>query len=144
MSGKFVQGASMLPESSAYVEAYGLVQPQDNNYLERTYGIFNKLKRISGRASRSAKLLVINSPDKPWAIALADGNVVLSAGSLNIVYGENDLETGDAWMAFVLGHELAHLANRDMWHHQMHLVHNIKYVLQYPQLFHYLGRIVSN
>ena len=110
----------MLPESSAYVEAYGIVQPQDNNYLERTHGIFNKLKRISGRASQSAKLLVINSPDKPWAIALADGNVVLSAGSLNIVYGENDLETGDAWMAFVLGHELAHLANRDMWHHQMH------------------------
>jgi len=72
------------------------------------------------RTVLTAKLLVINSPGKPWAIALGDGNIVLSAGALDIIYGQGDMVTGDAWMAFVLGHELAHLANRDMWHHQMH------------------------
>ena len=112
--------AAMLAESSAYVEAYGLAQKQDSPHLKRTEEIFEHIKLISGRSARSAKLLIIRSSGKPWAIALGDGNIVLSAGALDIIYSHKDVETGDAWMAFVLGHEIAHLANRDMWHHQMH------------------------
>jgi len=89
---KITLAAGVLAESSAYVEAYSLVQSESSTHLQRTQKIFENLKRISGRTSRSAKLLVINSPGKPWAIALGDGNIVLSAGALEIIYGQKDLE----------------------------------------------------
>jgi len=70
--------------------------------------------------SSGAQLVLVPSNTKPWAVALADDNIVLSVGAVNLIYSSDSLDVGDAWMAFVLGHEVAHLKNSDLWHHKVH------------------------
>ncbi len=41
---------------------------------------------------------------------------MLSTKTLEICYKQTFLEIGDARMAFVLGHELGHMAEDDYWH----------------------------
>ncbi len=105
--------------TSFYLDTYGLADPSTNKRVSRAQGIFQKLKKVAGKSVSSAKLIIVNSKTSPWAVALADGNVVLSAGGLDIIYDDYDHQVGDARLAFVLGHELAHLSNRDLWHHQV-------------------------
>jgi len=112
--------AAVSAQAAIYVDIYGVVDPQsDRNYL-RVENIFRALKRVSGLESSGAELIIVASNTKPWAIALADGNVVLSAGAVDIIYSTGNPDTSDAWMAFVLGHEIAHLKNADLWHHKVH------------------------
>ena len=41
---------------------------------------------------------------------------MLSTKTLEISYKQTLLEIGDSRMAFVLGHELGHMAEDDYWH----------------------------
>ena len=52
----------------------------------------------------------------PLAAALPDGYIVLSKHAVEILYKNVSSIVGDTRTAFVLGHELAHLANDDHWH----------------------------
>lgn len=106
--------------TSFYVDSYGVVSSETTPYARRAQKIFKKLKRTVGQSVSGAKLVVVNSTGKPWAIALADGNIILSKGSLDVMSLAQTAEQADAWLAFVLGHELAHLANKDLWHHRIH------------------------
>ena len=106
-------------EASRYVDAYGVVDPRTVPEAARAERIFERLRRASGRAVPGARLVVVDSDDRPWAIALADDSVILSRGALDIVYRDGDVERGDAELAFVLGHELAHLGAGDLWHRTM-------------------------
>ena len=101
--------------ASFYVDTFGTVDRELSPYVSRAHRIFDNLKRASSVNTFSARLVIIDAEGKPWAIALADGNVVLSHGALEIIYQSVEPETGDAWLAFVLGHELAHLGSRDLW-----------------------------
>jgi len=47
----------------------------------------------------------------PWAIALPDGYIIIASQTLDICYKNVSKEIGDTRIAFILGHELAHLAN---------------------------------
>lgn len=111
--------AGVEAHTSFYLDAYGPANPSENKRVEQAQIIFNRLKKTAGQSVSSARLIVINSSSNPWAVALADGNVVLSEGALNIIYEGFETRVGDARLAFVLGHELAHLANRDLWHHRV-------------------------
>lgn len=112
--------AAVTAQAATYVDIYGVVNPESNGNYQRVESIFRSLKRVSGLDSSGAELIIVASNTKPWAIALGDGNVVLSAGAVDIIYSTGNLETSDAWMAFVLGHEIAHLKNADLWHHKVH------------------------
>ncbi len=101
--------------ASFYIATFGRVDRQQNPLAERAHGVFENLKRVAGSASATAELVLIDTASKPWAIALTDGNVVLSRGALEIIYTAGAAERGDAWLAFALGHELAHLGSRDLW-----------------------------
>jgi tetratricopeptide (TPR) repeat protein len=50
------------------------------------------------------------------ALALDDQTVVLSSAGLELCYRDVPPEVGDARLAFVLGHELAHVSSNDFWH----------------------------
>lgn len=100
-------------QAATYIELYGLVNPQSNPHYNRVVKIFEKIKRVSKLASSSAELVMVNSDGYPWAIALQDGNIVLSAGAVELIYSASTLEISDAWMSFVIGHELAHIRNGD-------------------------------
>lgn len=90
--------------------------------MARAYAIF---ERVRAAADRNTKfpvpvLRIVDSPRDPWAIALPDGHIVLSKGAVEIAYRQATPEEGDARLAFVLGHELAHLAKNDFWHQQVY------------------------
>ena len=43
---------------------------------------------------------------------------MLTKGAIEAIYNETDAELGDARIAFVIGHELSHLATDDLFHHR--------------------------
>jgi hypothetical protein len=111
------------PEDSVqyYFDNYGRADTRDK-LVRRVDNIFNKLKLVADkRHHRLPKLAIVegfNSPYDPLAVALPDGHIVLSKYSLNIFYKNASLIEGDSRAAFVLGHELTHLANDDFWHRE--------------------------
>ncbi|RKZ55017.1 MAG: hypothetical protein DRQ99_30565 [Candidatus Parabeggiatoa sp. nov. 3] len=112
-----------LPEDSVqfYLDHYGRADVNDKR-VRRVHHIFEQVKRVADkRHHRLPQLAVVqgfNSPDDPLAIALPDGYIVLSKQALDIIYKNVSLVQGDTRTAFVLGHELAHLANNDAWHRE--------------------------
>lgn len=101
-----------------YIETYGKVASENNPLAARAHGIFDQLKRVTGGSNRSLfQLEVVNSPTDPWAISLPDGHIVLSRGALELCGTLKDVT--DACIAFILGHELAHIANNDFWHQEV-------------------------
>lgn len=101
--------------ASFYVDTFGSIESNSDRLVSRANDIFNRLKSVSGSVTATAKLVVIDTSGRPWALALADGNVILSRGSLAVIYDGVDPSIGDARLAFTLGHELAHLGSRDLW-----------------------------
>ncbi|KPA10820.1 hypothetical protein MHK_008977 [Candidatus Magnetomorum sp. HK-1] len=50
------------------------------------------------------------------ALSFPDGTVVISTGVIDLCYLDVTPKVGDGRLAFILGHELAHLSNNDFWH----------------------------
>lgn len=104
-----------------YIETYGLSDPEHYPQVSRAYRIFSQISQVADKqGKRLPRLQVINSPGDPWAIALPDGYVVLSRRAVEIAYQGVAEAVGDTRLAFVLGHELAHLAKNDFWHQEVY------------------------
>ncbi len=101
-----------------YISKYGYA---DTTLAHRAHQIFEKMKSVADkRKHRFPRLAVIKKSYKksgePLAIALPDGYIVLSQRALEMIYNNVSLSHGDTRLAFVLGHELAHLSNDDFLH----------------------------
>ncbi len=117
---------SELDHASTWVRDYGALSVTDHpddvapQVLSMVRDVFEVFKRVLAaadkRANRFPKLLILREADEPWAICLRDGTVLLTQKAMEFCYQGTDKTTGDARMAFLLGHELAHLANDDYWH----------------------------
>jgi len=111
---------SQIPKAHVahWIEAYGLADPETNPLVKRAYKIFETVRAVADkRGNRLPRLRIVNSDGDPWAIALLDGFIILSKQAVEICYnGVNQEGVGDARMAFVLGHELGHMADDDFWH----------------------------
>ncbi len=108
--------------ASFYINTYGLVDPAQSPLAKRAYQIFERIHQVAeDPIGVTPTLKIINSDGKPWAIALPDGYIILSRAALEICYQGVDENTGDARLAFVLGHELSHLTSNDFWHRKMYL-----------------------
>jgi hypothetical protein len=104
-----------------FIANYGLADPAAHPLVARAYRVFDRVRAAADVAGRrSPRLKVIASLTDPWAQALRDGYVLLSRGAVAICYRAGDPALGDARLAFVLGHELAHLAKDDFWHAEVH------------------------
>lgn len=102
-----------------YIEKYGRVN-LNTPQIERVYRIFNKVRAVADvKHYHLPQLAIIDSTGKPWAVALPDGYIILSKQVINLCYEQADEALGDARIAFILGHELAHLANDDFWHQEI-------------------------
>ncbi|MFO1429621.1 MAG: M48 family metalloprotease [Candidatus Competibacteraceae bacterium] len=100
-----------------YITTYSLADPREQPLVARAYWIFEELRRVAEPpARRQPQLKIVNSPGDPWAIALPDGFIVLSRRAVELAYQGVGQPEGDARLAFILGHELAHLAKDDFWH----------------------------
>ena len=80
---------------------------------KRAQEIYRKLRRITG-VSTQHDLVVVDIRDTPIAQNLKDG-VVLSRQAVKICYQDVPQTEGDARIAFILGHELAHQKLGDHW-----------------------------
>lgn len=112
-------GAPQSPADHAgwWIEHYGVVDAGDDARVRRAGGVF---ERVAAAADKNGKrfpsLVVLQRKAGLFATALPDGTVLLTPDGLELCYAGVAAPTGDARLAFVLGHELSHLARDDFWH----------------------------
>lgn len=107
-------------QAAFYIEKYGRLDSQ-HPQARQAQTIFERVSALADKKlNRWPQLVVIKSPNNhaPLALALADGSIILSQHALNLAFNA-DPTTGHARLAFILGHELAHLANGDFYHHSL-------------------------
>ncbi len=91
----------------------------DDPRVERAHDIFDRVLHAAGRTLGVVPRLFIlkrNPMNIALPIAIPDGWVIISKGTLDICY--RDPVYGDDRLAFVLAHELAHQLKGDFWHMQ--------------------------
>ncbi len=116
----FSVNAKLNSEVAFYVETYGELTASQEPLVAQAQRVFKRVQSVADRNSkRMAKLVVINNNTRAWAIALPAGHIILSRQVLDIVHRGANNELAEARLAFVIGHELAHLANDDFWHHEV-------------------------
>jgi tetratricopeptide (TPR) repeat protein len=92
--------------------------------IEWAFQVFQRLKAAADyTGARIPRLFIINpgGAGKPRAIAIPDGGIIIDTCALDLCYNHTREEEGDRRLAFILGHELAHLANRDFLHQEAFL-----------------------
>ncbi|MCP4106033.1 MAG: M48 family metalloprotease [Desulfobacteraceae bacterium] len=109
-----------LSEQKLHIEwllgIYGELSQEDHPLVLRAGNVFERVVAVADKcASRPPKLLIIRGAGNPWTMCLEDGTVILGQKGMEICYQGVDKATGDSRLAFVLGHELAHLARDDFW-----------------------------
>ncbi|MGD2086896.1 MAG: tetratricopeptide repeat protein [Candidatus Aminicenantes bacterium] len=101
---------------------YMKTKSDDHPLAERARAVFERVKNAADKKeARQAQLFVINAWLKLYAIALRDGRIAINPETLSICYSSVDTDKGDCRLAFILGHELAHLANKDFLHREAFL-----------------------
>ncbi|MEI6213577.1 MAG: M48 family metalloprotease [Desulfuromonadales bacterium] len=85
--------------------------------VTRAHRVFTRVRAAADKtAGRPPKLLILKKSTDLYAAALPDGGIILSKNSLKACYASVSPDKGDSRLAFILGHELAHLANNDFKH----------------------------
>lgn len=90
--------------------------PPSHPLFQSACDIFKRVMAVADkRSARLPELMIIQEAKDPWALCLEDGTVILTQKALEICYQNVDEPTGCARLAFIFGHELAHLAKDDFW-----------------------------
>ncbi|PON12312.1 hypothetical protein C2W62_40255, partial [Candidatus Entotheonella serta] len=96
---------------------YAELTAAEDPRVERAHDIFERVLHAAGRTLGVTPRLFIlkrNPLNIALPIAIPDGWVIISKGTLDICY--RDPVYGDDRLAFVLAHELAHQIKGDFWH----------------------------
>ena len=108
-------------EVDFYIATHGEVRPEQDPQVANAHRVFARVRAVADKNSkRLPRLVVVNSRADPWAIALPSGHVVLSKEAVAICHTQASLAEAEARLAFVMGHELAHLAHDDFWHQEVY------------------------
>jgi tetratricopeptide (TPR) repeat protein len=101
--------------ASWWIATYGLMDPADS-LARRAQEVFRRVGAAADkRSNRLPKLVLLRRPVEPQSKALPDGSVLLNRAAIELCYRGGREAAGDAKLAFVVGHELSHLANDDFW-----------------------------
>ncbi len=93
-----------------YAKTWGKNDPR----VGRTSAIFARLKRAADKGGgRMPRLAIINTRKEAYALALPDGGIIINPTTLDTCFSGVARTEGEARLAFILGHELAHLAHKD-------------------------------
>lgn len=102
---------------SFWIKNHYPVDGKVNPLVDKAKQVFEKVYAAADkRGSSFPRLIVIKEKGDPWALAIKDGSVILTEGALNLCYRGVPEDVGNARLAFLLGHELAHLSKGDFWH----------------------------
>lgn len=95
----------------------GRINPAE---LPHVYQVFEKLRHVSDKhANRWPELLIIRNLPGYQVLALPDGHIIISHEAIRLIYKDVSQKIGNTRLAFMLGHELAHLAEDDFWDSEM-------------------------
>ncbi|MCP5105956.1 MAG: M48 family metalloprotease [bacterium] len=101
-----------------YVKTGGKNDPR----VKRAFAVFERVKNAADKSeARVPRLFIVAQKSKDPAMALPDGGIIIDRSVLDISYGSGERTEGDRRLAFILGHELAHLANDDFMHREAFL-----------------------
>jgi tetratricopeptide (TPR) repeat protein len=101
--------------ASWWIGTYGAMDGS-HPLARRAQDVFRRVAAAADkRGSRLPKLVLLRRPGGPQGFALPDGSVVVTRAALELCYANGLDANGDAKLAFVLGHELSHLATDDFW-----------------------------
>jgi tetratricopeptide (TPR) repeat protein len=91
-------------------------EKMDQDLAKKVRPIFERVRKASDEsANRIPRLILLNENVSPYVFSLNDGSIILCRKVIELCYHQVDKSLGDARLAFVLGHELAHLARDDFW-----------------------------
>lgn len=108
-------------EVAYYIDHYGEVLPETDPQVARAHKVFQQIRAVADKSTkRFPTLTVVNNRKSPWAIALPNGHIVLSMEAVIICHLNASNTEAETRLAFVLGHELAHLAHDDFWHREIY------------------------
>lgn len=100
-----------------YQKVYGSLTHNDHPLVAQAHEVFKRVAAAADKpGDRYPKLLIVPNKRDPWALCLKDGGIVLSQKALEFCYNGVPQPIGASRLAFVLGHEIAHLAKGDFWH----------------------------
>lgn len=99
-----------------WLKTYGPLTGRDARLQATAITIFERVAAAADKsANRQPRLVLLDADADPWALALPDGSILLTRGALVRTLQSAPLERGEARLAFLLGHELSHLAKDDFW-----------------------------
>ncbi len=107
-----------LPGTSAYwIQKYSVLSVQKEPLVVRAERVFHRLNPVMEQETPGkSRLLFVGGEAPPFAVALRDGTIVLSASAIQTCYRDVSMDEGDARLAFVLAHELVHQKKRHYLH----------------------------
>ena len=113
--------ASLVPDPKERVEYwrknYTELNPADDKRVGKAQAIFERVLNAAGsRHGVHPRLLVISEDplNITLPVSIPDGWIIVSKNVLDLCY--KNPRNGDDKLAFVLGHEIAHLLDDDFWH----------------------------
>jgi tetratricopeptide (TPR) repeat protein len=116
-TGTSAGGDSPMDRAGWWVEHFGVIEPHERPELQRAWSIFQRVLAAADKnGKRFPRLVVLRERRGPFALALPDGTVLLTPDAVELCYKDVPRSVGEARLAFLLGHELAHLARDDFWH----------------------------
>lgn len=95
-----------------WIDEYGkLTDPAYSLKIKRIRSIFKKMRKII----LMSHLSILNHAKSP-SLCIRSGHIIITKKAIDICYNTPDMLSGDSRMAFVIGHEMAHLKNGDFWY----------------------------
>ena len=95
----------------------GQSSANDQPLIAKAQAVFARVAAAADKpGDRYPTLVIAPEKDDIWAKSLEDGRVVLSQRALEVCYHGVSDQVGSARLAFIIGHEIAHLAKGDFWH----------------------------
>jgi tetratricopeptide (TPR) repeat protein len=95
-----------------WIDEYGkLTDPAYSLKIKRVRSIFKKMRKII----LMSHLSILNHAKSP-SLCIRSGHIIITKKAIDICYNTPDMLSGDSRMAFVIGHEMAHLKNGDFWY----------------------------
>ena len=98
-----------------YVETYDVLKAEDHPLAGRAFEIFERVKNAADKSYNAPPNIVILKRGTVPPTVLKTGYVLISQTTLERCYQGVKKSMGDSRLAFIIGHELAHLANSDYW-----------------------------
>jgi len=123
---------------------YTKTEGKNDPNVKRALKVFERVENAADKTGkRPPRLFIIKTRRKLYAQALPDGGIIITPTTLDICYKNVTCKEGDRRLAFILGHELAHLANDDFMHWEAftameehsdkHTQHQLKKTFKLPE-----------